>query len=223
MNRHRLAAAIGVVVLFAACTAVPGAKPSATLPPASATPAPSPAPVGCLVLTAEEGHGPKTIAELRQATTDTVIGVFGGFGEPRWNTPDGKRPTPEEFREKPARLRRSVAIELQGEVRGAREHAARAVARGGTLGCDMMTYEGDPELVEGQRYMFFLLELTDSEGKPSGDYLVVEAWPIGNGDVVKTAADGELPLPAAIAAVKNGPKVTPPPSPGEPPETTSGP
>ena len=223
MNHHRLAAAVGVVVLFAACTAVPGAKPPATLPAASATPASSPAPSGCLVLTATEGQGLETIAELREATTDTVVGVFGGYGEPQWNTPDGKRPTPEEFREKTARLFRSVAIELQGEVRGAREHAARAVARGGTLGCDTTTYQGDPELVENQRYMFFLLEVNDSEGKPSGDYVVVEAWPIGSGDVVKTAADGDLPLPAAIDAAKNGPKVTAPPSPGEPPETTTGP
>ena len=223
MNHQRLAAAIGAVVLLAACTAVPGAKPTSTLPPASATTAPTPAPSECLVLTVGEGQGPETIGELRKATTDTVVGVFGGYGEPRWNTPDGERPSPEDFRAKPARLRRSIAIELPGAVRGARANAAHAVARGGILGCDTMTYEGDPELVEGHRYMFFMVQLNDSEGQPSGDYLVTDAWPIGNDGVVKTARDGEVPLPAAIDAVKNGPKVKAPPSPGEPPETTTGP
>jgi hypothetical protein len=210
--------AIGVVLLTSACTAVPGAEPSETPPTESA----SLDPARCFDLTVQPSGQTPTISNLRKTTTDTFVGIFGGYGEPRWNTPDGHRPTAAEFEEKPARLIRPISIEFQGAVRGPREDASRAVARGGTLGCDTITYVGDPTLVEGQRYMFFMGPITNSEGQSAGDLLVTNAWPIGK-DIVKTEQDGDLALEAAIDAVKNGPKVTAPPSPGEPPETTTGP
>jgi hypothetical protein len=210
--------ALGVMLLTSACTAVPGAQPSETPPTGSV----SLDPARCFDLLVQSSELLPTISNLRKNTTDTFVGVFGGYGEPRWNTPDGHRPTAEEFQEKPARLIRPISIEFQAAVRGPQEDASNAVARGGTLGCDTITYLGDPTLVEGQRYMFFMGPINDSEGKPSGDLLVTNAWPIEK-DVVNTEQDGDLPLEAAIDAVKNGPKVTAPPSPGEPPETTTGP
>lgn len=219
MKHQRLATVLGFMVLITACTAVPGAKPASSVPTASATPAAA----QCYQLTVSAGQGPETIGELRQSTTDTAIGVFRGYGEPRWNTPDGQRPSPEEVQVKSASIVRAITLEVKGTVRGAREDAEHAIARGGTIGCDTFSYPDDTELVEGQRYMFFMIPVSDSEGQPSGEFLVTNAWPIGNDDVVTTARDGDLPLPAAIDAVKNGPKVTAPPSPGEPPETTTGP
>ena len=219
MKRHRVGFVLGVALLISACTAVPGAKPTQGAPSPSVQPTPS----ECFQLSVEGEPKPVTIGELRKTTTDTVVGVFRGYGEPRWNTPDSERPSAEDFQSKPARLVRSVAIEVQGAVRGSKANAGHAITRGGTLGCDTMSYPQDPVLIDGQRYMFFLLPMNDSEGQPSGEFLVTDAWPIGKDHVVKTAQDGDLPLPTAIDAVKNGPKVTAPPSPGEPPETTAGP
>ncbi len=210
--------AIGVMLLTSACTAIPGAQPSETPPTGSVSLDPD----RCFDLTVQSSGEPPTINNLRKTTSDTVVGIFGGYGEPRWNTPDGQRPTTAEFEEKPARLIRPISIEFQGAVRGPREAASHAVARGGTLGCDTITYVGDPTLVEGQRYIIFMGPINTSEGKSSGDLLVTNAWRIEK-DVVKTEQDGDLPLETAIDAVKNGPKVTAPPSPGEPPETTTGP
>jgi hypothetical protein len=217
ISRFASTTVLGVALVVSACIGFPlrQATESATTG--------TPVPTNCLEKHVQSSRGPQTIDFLRENTTATVVGIFRGYGELRWNTPDGHRPSPEEFREKPATVVRSISIEVQEVVRGARESADHAIARGGTVGCDVMTYTDEPALVEGGRYMLFLLAVNDSDGQLSGEALVTNAWPIGNGDIVDTEADGEMPLAVAIDAVKNGTRVTAPPSPGEPPETSAGP
>ncbi len=223
MTHHRLGASIGllasIVLLGTACSVGTGASTPVSSGGDPALPAAS---QDCYQIGVEASQAPKAIADLRKDATDILVGVFQGYGEARWNTPDGKRPTPKEVQETTARLNRPMSIDFKEEVRGAETASEHAIARGGSLGCDSVTYSDDVPLVVGQSYLFFMLPVIDSKEQLSGDLLVIEAWPIAKGDVVETAQDGPMPLADVKTAIEQGPKPTTAPSPGEPEPTTPG-
>ena len=148
--------------------------------------------------------------------TDIVVGIFAGHGTAEWNTPDGHRPSAQEVQEKTARLIRPISIELKGQIRGARTSAEDAIVRGGELGCDKVTYTDDTPLTVGQRYLFFMLPLLDSEAQRSDKLLVLAAWPVGKSDVVTTRHEGDMSLADVKKGIDEGPKPAETPNPHEP-------
>lgn len=215
MTYHRPGRSTGFLAfaLFAAsaCSIAPGA--SSVAPGARGTPAASEA---CHQLDIPAGQSGETIGNLRKDATDIVVGVFGGYGEAEWNTPDGHRPSAQEVQEKTARLIRPISIELKGQIRGARTAAEHAIVRGGELGCDKVTYFDDIPLIVGQRYLFFMLPLLDSEDQRSDKLLVLAAWPVGKSDVVTTPHEGDMSLADVKKGIDEGPKPAETPNPNEP-------
>jgi hypothetical protein len=159
---------------------------------------------------------PQTIANVREVATDIVVGVFQGYGPPRWNTPDGHRPTTEEVQQTSVVIEHPLSIDLVSELRGDGAAAQHAIAAGGSIGCDRVSFDNDMPLLAEQRYLFFMLPVNDSVGQLSGNFLVFGAWPVGDGDIVETAHEGPMPLAEVRIAIEGGPKPSVPPSPGEP-------
>lgn len=209
---------LALVTLVLACSVPVGALPSTT---ASSPPQPSPSTVdGCIVFSVEAGQAADDVNSLRRDATSVIVGVFGGYGPAMWNTPDGHRPTRAEFQSAPASLVRPIQIDVKGELKGARAVAERAVQRGGERGCDQITYDGDPVLEDGRRYVFFLVPLADNVGAQLEQQLVLAVWPVGPDDRVDTAKDGKLTLAELKDAIDNGkPETTPNPNePSGPPQ-----
>ena len=133
-----------------------------------------------------------------------------------WNTPDGHRPSKEEVRETSARLIRPVLIDVEGQIRGAGAAPEHAIVGGGQLGCDIVTYSGDPALTVGQRYVFFLFPILNSELEPSENVLVMAAWPVGRAGVVNTPHEGDMSLDDVKKGIDEGRKPPETPNPAEP-------
>jgi hypothetical protein len=176
----------------------------------------------CIDIGVMSSQMPQTIANVREVATDIVIGVFQGYGPPRWNTPDGHRPTSEEVRETSPRIVQSLSIDPVSELLGDGAAAQNAIVAGGSIGCDRVSFDNDMPLLAGRRYLFFMLPVNDSVGQPSGNFFVFEAWPVGDGDIVETAHEGPMALAEVRTAIEEGPKPSIPPSPGEPESTTPG-
>lgn len=211
-RRGRCTGFLAIALLAAsACSIAPGASSAAQ--GASTILAASEA---CHHISIQVGDDRQTIGDLRKDATDIVVGVFGGYGQAEWNTPDGHRPSAQEAQEKTARLNRPLSIELKGQIRGARTAAEHAVARGGMLGCDSVFYSDDMPLTVGQRYLFFMMPIADSEGQLSDDLLVIAAWPVGKSDVVTTPHEGVMSLDEVRKAIDEGPKPAETPNPHEP-------
>jgi hypothetical protein len=200
-----------LLLTASACSIAPGASSAA--PGASGTPAASEA---CHQITIQASQSSQTIGSLRKQATNIVVGVFGGFGQARWNTPDGHRPSKEEVRDTSTVLLRSVAIDVKGQIRGARTAAEHAVVGGGQLGCDSVMYSDDPALTVGQRYIFFLFPILNSKLEPSDDLLVIAAWPVGKSDVVSTPQEGDMSLADVKKGIEEGTKPIVGPNPSEP-------
>lgn len=189
----------------------------------SKVPEASPDPTGdCLTLAVQAGEGSRAINDLRRDATDVVVGTFAGYGNAQWTTADGHRPSAAEFQNESARLVRPLRIELPGEIRGAREAASHAVQRGGTSGCDRVTYSNEPVLAEGQKYVFFLVPLLDSKGNRREEFLVLDEFPVGADGRVDTPIDGALTMEEFRSGIERGRPMSPAPSPGEPDPTTPG-
>jgi hypothetical protein len=97
--------------------------------------------------------------------------------------------------------------------------ARKVVQRGGQLGCDTVTYTGDPVLAAGQSYVYFLVLALDSDGNVTDQLLLLAAWPVGKDGKVQTPHDGDFSLSDLKQALLDG---GPPPQP-TPNEPTTGP
>lgn len=80
-----------------------------------------------------------------------------------------------------------------------------------------MSFADDDDLVlaKGSTYVAVLLPVLDSVQKPSGNDLLLTAWQLDEKGLVRTEADGDLPLDKVQEGLTNGVEPTPPPSPGE--------
>ena len=200
-----------VCALAYGCVAAPGSKdtgspdssaslnadPAATgfvKPSGSVIDVPVPSPSCFLMDVSGDQIIPRTVHNMAAMSSAVVVGTFQGYGAAHWNTPNGMRPSAAEFQATPARIVRSVTIGVQSSVRALKTGAIHAVVRGGSLGCDQISYSDTPSLTQGSRYIFFLVPISDSTLNLSSDLLVLEAWPIGNGDSVQTRAEGSVPL-----------------------------
>lgn len=225
--RYRvLTGASAVVIGLAACVSVQG--PAAPQPdaPQSAPPDPSPSAAGdpfqsagaCLTRVLFRSHDLPTIERLAKLSPTVVVATLTGYGDPLWDTVDGRPAAPDAIRVGDAAIFTPVNLDVSGEVKGPPEPAAHAVVWGGTIGCETFTTNQNPTLTEGSRYVAFLLPRT-RKSVPTGDAWLVAAWQIGPTDQVETPIDGPRPLGQLMSEIREG-KVAPTPTPGA--EPTSG-
>jgi hypothetical protein len=207
------------VVLFAMAVAITACDPA---PPRSGAPtSPSqtpfvdvpldsrgPVPSGCYEVVAMPSQDAPSIEHLDDLATSILVGTFDGHDAPRWNTPDGHRPTPSELMETSARLHRPLRITVEQAIRGESEDASHAFDPGGRLDCDLTAIAGGRELTPGGRYVFFFLAVTNSVGATLEDLQLADAWPVGADDVVETPGEGPIALLDLVAAIE---QVTPSP------------
>jgi hypothetical protein len=131
---------------------------------------------------------PQTASMFALQSRFVGVGTFTEFGPSFWNTVHGGVPrSREESRD--ALILTEIVVEFQNQLRG-RVDGVRLAIRGGDVGCSHMTYPGGPELMEGQRYLFFGSGPFDADGH----YTMFAAWPVGNNDVAHTPRDGDIPV-----------------------------
>jgi hypothetical protein len=173
------------------------------------------APGDCFDLAVEKGYGaPTTINDLRSLAAEAFVGAFTSFGEAQWNTPGGQRPSQDEFQTTPARIYRPIAFDITEVILGKNDPSTFSL-RGGTSGCDSITYDDGIVLDKGATYVGVLAPIDDSQGQPSGRLNLLAAWPVDADGTVHTTADGDLPLKQVEGGLLNGLEPSPPPSPGE--------
>jgi hypothetical protein len=216
----RRAAASAVLVILAlvpvGCTGTVGATPSteASSPtPVSASADVRATPGDCLNARARSGYDePTSLNDFHAARAAAIVGKVASIGNAHWNTPDQSRP---------ADVRRTSAVPLRPltvsgpEIVVGNPNPPRLVLRGGTVGCDTMTFESveSIKLVEGQKYVFVVFELDYGSG-PSGDWSLAAAWPMGDNGRVATSVDGDLTIGEIRQGLRDGwPEATPLPEP----------
>jgi hypothetical protein len=151
-----------------------------------------------------------------------VVGRFRGYGTAYWNTLDASRPDGAVIRRGGASIRTPVLIDFTDDIRGEPTTALQAaIPDHGEVGCDKMVTDYRVDLVEGQRYVFFLHPTTGAEGAPSADLAVMDAWPFESGDLVESRYEGPISLADLKRAIVSGGTEQPHPSEGdEPPQDT---
>jgi hypothetical protein len=225
----RPAASVALVTLAAVlvgCTRSAAATPSAATPSAatpSAEVAASPAVSAsaaaqatspdCVTLRAGAAYGvPSTLDDFHSAGTDAIVGTVGSIGKAHWDTPDQSPPA--DVRTTSAIPLRPLAVSGAEAVVGS-PNLARLFLRGGTVGCDTMTFEDveSIQLVDGQRYLFLVYELNYGSG-PSGDWSLGAAWPVADNGRVATPVDGDLTIGQIRQGLRDGwPEPAPLPEP----------
>lgn len=215
VSGRRAAASAGLIILTlvsVACTRAVGATSSAeasSAAPASAAPLAQATQGECIDVRAESAYGePTSLSDFHASGVAAIVGKYGSIGDAYWNTPD---------RSRPADVRRTTAVPLRPltvsgpEVLVGKPNPDRLVLRGGTVGCDTMTFESveSIKLVEGQEYVFIVFELDYGNG-PSGDWSLAAAWPVGDKGLVATGADGDLTIDEITKGLSEGwPEATP--------------
>jgi hypothetical protein len=208
----RRGSASGTLMVFALILAGcrgPAATPS---PTASASAAAWATPPDCVTMHAGAAYGaPMTLNDFRNVGTDAIVGKVAGIGKAHWSTPD---------QSPPADVRTTRAIPLRPltvsgeEVLVGNPNLSRLFLRGGTVGCDTMTFD-DVESIKldpGQKYVFLVFELNYGSG-PSGDWSLGAAWPVADNGRVATA-DGDLTIGEIRQGLRDGwPESTPLPEP----------
>jgi hypothetical protein len=170
-------------------------------------------PSECLNVHAGSAYSePTSLNDFHTAGVAAIVGKLGSTGDAHWNTPDQSRP---------ADVRRTSAVPLRPltvsgpEIVVGNPNPQRLVLRGGTVGCDTMTFESveSIKLVEGQKYVFIVFQLDYGSG-PSGDWSLAAAWPMGDNGLVATSVDGNLTIGDIKQGLRDGwPEATPLPEP----------
>ena len=227
----RAAVSVALVLLAAAlvgCTRSAAATPSASTPsaappsaevtasPTASTLAAAQASPDCVTSHAGPATGvPITLNDFHNAGTDAIVGKVASIGKAHWDTPD--QSTPADVRTTSAIPLRPLAVSGAEAVVGS-PNLARLFLRGGTVGCDTMTFE-DVESIKldpGQRYVFLVYQLDYGSG-PSGDWSLGAAWPVTDNGRVATPVDGELTIGQIRQGLREGwTEPTPLPEPSAP-------
>jgi hypothetical protein len=211
--------ALSVGLAAAGCVGA-GASPSgyvkipATDDGIARTPLPAPSCVDMSII-AEQSITPRSMADLAAKSVVVVVGTFGGYGAAVWDTPDGKRPPAADFLDysKAPMLERPISIDVQTTIRPPGPGTLQATVRGGQIGCDRIAITDDDtqDLIVGNRYLLFISPLGDINGNLSSIPTVVDAWPVGGGDLVQTPQEGNVPISAVSAVMARVPCTWPTP------------
>ena len=160
----------------------------------------------CIEISATD-EGPNTTPTLYGVATDVLVGTFVAYGPTIWNTPDGRRPTPEEVRDTSAVLIRPLVVASTERILGTTA-PDRLIQVGGTAGCDRVDL-GKPDLTPGGTYVFFLIQVNDSQAKPSGNAALITAWPVDDNGTVSTPGEGDLSIEELKRRMSEGPEALP--------------
>jgi hypothetical protein len=124
-----------------------------------------------------------------------LIATFDGYGDATWNTPDGSRPTSEEFRNSSydVTIIRGVQMTVDEDLRGTTAEAADIYVRGGTVGCDTIAYSDAQQLLFGSRYVFYGASwVGDPAGKPR--LALIRAWVLDSANSARDEFGQEIAL-----------------------------
>jgi hypothetical protein len=179
-------------------SSVPGSSSSPV-----ATPAPSDSrPRDCPRISVSSSHAPFTIANLARFDSIVVADVKK-IEAARFNTSDGKKPTPSPNGSLAGTVVTPVTVSIVDPVRGDVSLGSSVVLlSGGETEC-VTVYDSDaPTLTAGMRYVFFLWPSVDAAGQRHPELLgITAAWPIDAKGNVETALEGSIPLSDFKAAV----------------------
>jgi hypothetical protein len=220
MRTHGSLASAGILLLAGGLVA--GCLPPVGAATQTADPVPSPSSssdssavasdaADCYVERVPEESGrPRSIAELHDVGVVAFLGTFKGEDAARWNTPDGQRPTRDELQRSSAILVRPVTFDVTKSLVGDPDRKT-LIIRGGTLGCDDIAFPDNDHLAltAATSYVGVAMAVLNSVDKPSGDLLLLAAWPIDVTGMVQTEMDGDLGVAAVAAGLAEGVKATP--------------
>lgn len=98
------------------------------------------------------------VEKLVSMSSAIIIATFAGYGEPRWSTTSGERPTTEEYVESDyvVTIVRDVQFDVDEFLRGTDVELSGAYVRGGELGCDRFSFSNLPDLAIGDRAVYFV-------------------------------------------------------------------
>lgn len=97
-----------------------------------------------------------------------------------------------------------VTVDIEREVRGSPK-TLRLAVRGGHLGCSWFSGSDTPFTDTAPRHLFFGSgPYADLSGMP-GHFTITDAWAVSNDDIVKTPADGDLPLTEVLLEIADHP------------------
>jgi hypothetical protein len=179
-------------IASAASTPLASASPLAQPPQPTAdiTPAPTPSPGDCLVITYDAD--PLQLSTSAVATISSLVieGDYVGVAGPAiWNTPDGHRPsTAETYSGARPGLYTPLDIENVVSLRGKFSSILHVLVPGGSSGCDTEIYSNplySPPVV-GQRYAFFISPALNSSGAVTPNGLLRRAWSASANGAVQT-------------------------------------
>lgn len=130
--------------------------------------------------------------------------TFEGYDKPVWDTPDGHRPSPDEFQHGNAIIIREINVADGDMLRGAKADLMDANQGGGQIGCDSVTFSNSREMVVGTRYVLFFFDAADPTGRndiPS----VLDALPLDTSNVAVASVEGPVPLGQIVKVIRNNP------------------
>jgi hypothetical protein len=129
---------------------------------------------------------------LLEMSSSIAVATFGMYGEPRWNTPGGERPSWDQYTnaEYPVTIIRNVELDVEEFLRGTDAELAGAYARGGQIGCDSVTYTNMPEFTAGDRAIFFFAPLVIQELSPDPLPQLARVWAIEEDGTLRAYSGG---------------------------------
>jgi hypothetical protein len=230
MRNHGLSLTLvgmaSAAILVAGCSRPPGAGESPA-PVGAAQPSQSIAASDCYVVRLQsEGPAAPTSDQVSSSSL-IVVGTFKGYGPTKWNTADGTRPPQARLNRggnSNATILRPLKVKVDTTLKGDAQKMARAYALGGQNGCDEMVFPTAPELVAGQRYLFFLWPVGDVDSDPKGDLAVGDAFAVAADGTLTRTTEAPIALDVLASQIVNGTVPTPePPATAAPEPTDSGP
>jgi hypothetical protein len=210
----RLTVAFIAMIFAGGVNACVGGASIAPTQDVSTTASPTAAASDCISVSGNYEPGNRTTFTMASKAVLITVGTMEGFGSPAWNTPDGHRPTLGFVQSgAPVTIWRPLKTKTESSLKGDGKNVTRAVARGGVIGCDVYDY-GDPVPQEGQRYVFFFYDVSQSDGKVRGDLILGDAWPVSPDGTVTRPAEFPISLQDLQVEINNpvGPTFTPYPT-----------
>jgi hypothetical protein len=157
-------------------------------------------PEGCLRAVTDREVFSWSTASTAAASSVVVVADVTTVGRGRWSTADGQRPAVSSHRAPAAVITTPLAVQVVSSHKGTSAGSVDVILPGGSSGCDTYQVTDLPFNPAPGRYAIFLVP-TAGQSATGANLTVLAMWPVSNG-VVKTPADGEVPLGDWQAIVK---------------------
>ncbi len=117
-----------------------------------------------------------------------------------------------------------MKVKVDDTLLGDPQNIVHALAGGGSIGCDTVSYVSNVPLRVGDTYVFFFWLINDSDGIVRGNLMLSVAYPVAADGTVSRPDEPALSLVSLAAMIRAGVVPTPSPTaPGDPIPTDSGP